>query len=140
MIFKICYETQTVSSPPGKLKIINAMRILLDHRTFESLHHFGDRGHRRRHRGADLQIFQGQTRSAAPCPQGALRTFPGPARPGPAGDRRRPGQAQKNHLVLDGTATLITRVAGSSCSRSETQRIISAVSTALVRQYNRTPS
>jgi AcrR family transcriptional regulator len=30
-------ETQTVSSPPGKLKIINAMRILLDDRTFESL-------------------------------------------------------------------------------------------------------
>jgi TetR/AcrR family transcriptional regulator, fatty acid metabolism regulator protein len=30
-------ETQAVSSPPGKLKIINAMRILLDDRTFESL-------------------------------------------------------------------------------------------------------
>ena len=30
-------ETQTVISPPGKLKIINAMRILLDDRTFESL-------------------------------------------------------------------------------------------------------
>lgn len=30
-------ESQTVSSPPGKLKIINAMRTLLDDRTFESL-------------------------------------------------------------------------------------------------------
>jgi len=30
-------ETQTASSPPGKLKIINAMRTLLDDRTFESL-------------------------------------------------------------------------------------------------------
>ena len=30
-------ERQTVNSPPGKLKIINAMRTLLDDRTFESL-------------------------------------------------------------------------------------------------------
>lgn len=30
-------ETQPASNPPGKLKIINAMRTLLDDRTFESL-------------------------------------------------------------------------------------------------------
>jgi TetR/AcrR family transcriptional regulator, fatty acid metabolism regulator protein len=30
-------DSQTVNNPPGKLKIINAMRTLLDDRTFESL-------------------------------------------------------------------------------------------------------